>query len=253
MGTRVAAQDLCVQLARGDGPVIHTARQIFRCCWAIRGSNPVAWLGQWPDVPRKDSGWFARPNSPQRSRKSVIDGSMLTPCSGLKSVRTDQGQRYQAFAKKGVEPSPESLREWHDPHRASRIRKEGSGAAIALCRERTRFFRPIWRSHSGAMPRAGSGWSHSMWTSSAERARRRSISDATADCQQDGSSVSSQQSTIFPSWIRPVRSDLQDGEADHSLRCMNRPARKARQWIPKQVIEQQVVTLARHHAQGRLS
>src|SRR5271157_1069166 len=46
-----------------------------------------------------------------------------------------------------------------------------------------------------------------------------------------------------------VRSDLQDGEADHSLRCVNRPARKARQWTPKKVIEQQVITLARHNAQ----
>ena len=29
------------------------------------------------------------------------------------------------------------------------------------------------------------------------------MSAATAACQQDGSSLSSQQSTIFPSWIRP--------------------------------------------------
>src|SRR5207253_885546 len=50
-----------------------------------------------------------------------------------------------------------------------------------------------------------------------------------------------------------VRSDLQDGEADESLRCVNRPARKAGQRIPKKVIEQQVVTLARHNAQRRLS
>lgn len=41
-----------------------------------------------------------------------------------------------------------------------------------------------------------------------------------------------------------VRSDLQDGEADHSLRCVNRLARKARQWISKKVIEEQVITLA---------
>ena len=46
-----------------------------------------------------------------------------------------------------------------------------------------------------------------------------------------------------------VRSDFQDGEADHSLRCVNRPAREARQRIPKKVIEQQVVTLARHNVQ----
>jgi hypothetical protein len=51
----------------------------------------------------------------------------------------------------------------------------------------------------------------------------------------------------------PVGSDLQDGGAYHSPRCVNRPARKARQWRPKQVIEQQVITLARHHAQWRLS
>src|SRR5262249_54263192 len=46
-----------------------------------------------------------------------------------------------------------------------------------------------------------------------------------------------------------VRSDLQDGEADHSLRRVNRPARKVRQWTPQKVIEQQVVTPARHNAQ----
>jgi hypothetical protein len=44
-------------------------------------------------------------------------------------------------------------------------------------------------------------------------------------------------------------SDLQDGEADHSLRCVNRPARKARQRTPKKIIEQQVITLACHNAQ----
>ena len=45
-----------------------------------------------------------------------------------------------------------------------------------------------------------------------------------------------------------LRSDLHDGEADHSLRRVNRPARKARQWTPKKVVEQQVITLARHNA-----
>ena len=57
----------------------------------------------------------------------------------------------------------------------------------------------------------------------------------------------------FSKLASSVRSDPQDGEADHSLRCVNRPARKARQWTPKKVIEQQVVTLARHDAQWRLS
>src|SRR5262249_536092 len=50
-----------------------------------------------------------------------------------------------------------------------------------------------------------------------------------------------------------VWSDPQDGEANHSLSCVNRPAREARQRIPKKIIEQQVVTLARHNAQRRLS
>jgi hypothetical protein len=85
---------------------------------------------------------FGHPQVTRRVRKSR--GRISIACSTRCATPTD---RYKV-----------EVRESHNRPQASRVRKEGVGAAIAVCREGTRFLPPIWRSHSKAMPRAGSGW-----------------------------------------------------------------------------------------------